>query len=350
MISSSKDSRGQHLAAFIIAGTVLLFLLTILNFFVLDRYSPAGARVSVLPDEGIELLNDDPATVLQQDVAVPLSASKGFMLIWAEVEGEGIVRGDRPWQRGRIVFLRRNAAGDPIWDIPHVVGRFWGDTERQWIGGLYRGDDRAESLMIRVELLKATGMLKVHRLLVQPMAEARGFRPIANTLLVVWIALALSSFWWAWGRFRSGRWLIALAWCVGAAAIALSVLPGKSLSPARIIATEAIDLVSAKEAQPREKAAAVSANSFSIAKSGHVVMFFVVGFVIMLARGKSGFVPILLLAMGFGGLCEMLQLYSPHREPAAFDFWLNVTSAGVGAGLAALLMLQPSVGRIARRY
>lgn len=348
MTSFSRAERNQRFGWSIFAAAALLTLLTVLNFFVLDRFEPAGPAVDVLPPGGVALSNADRTAVLQQDFAVPLGASKGFIRISADVEGEGIVRGDRPWQRGRIVFLRRDAEGGLIWDIPHVVGRFWGDTERRWIGSLYRGDDRAESLMIRVELLKATGELKVHRLLAEPMQEAPGFRPVANALLIGWIALAVLATVWAWRRVRLGHWMTGLAWVAAALALALSVLPGKAISPARIIAVEAIDLVSAEDAEPKEKAAAVSANSFSIAKSGHVVMFFLLGIVIMLARGGSGLLPVLAVSAGFAGLCEMMQLYSPNREPAAFDLQLNMISAAVGGLLTAMMLWLTPMGRLLR--
>lgn len=330
------------------AAAVLLTMLTVLNFLVLDRYAVSGAAVSVLPLEGLMLRNNDPDGIVRHDVPVALDAAEGFVAVEAVAEGYDIIAGDRPWHRARIVFLRQSSSGDLIWDLPHVLALLKGNPVRWTFAEVFRGDDRAESLMARLELLKATGTLKVYGMTATPMVEAHGFRAVANALVAGWLALALAATWWVWGKVARRRWLIGLAWLVATPALVLSVLPAKATSPVRAIAVEAIDLVASKGAGTKEKQAAVSANMFSIAKSGHVIMFLCVGFFVMLARGRSSFLPVLMLAMGFAGMCEMLQLFSPNRAPAGFDLVLNIASAGTGAVLSGMLLRWTVIGRVLR--
>jgi VanZ family protein len=336
--------RPDILGPVLVGVAVLLVVLTLLNFFVLDRYVASGNAVAVLPDAQLVVTNDDPAAIVRHDLPIALDGVNGFVEVVAVAEGFDIAPGNRPWHRGRIVFLREGAEGDLLWDVPHVVALLKGNPIRWTFAQVFRGDERAGSLLARVEMLKATGTLKVYSLTATPMAEAHGFRAAANGLTAGWLVLALATTFWCWQRVRQRRWLIAVAWLVATPALVLSVLPAKATSPARAVAVEAIDLVSSENASTKEKEAAVSANMFSIAKSGHVIMFFCVGFFIMLARGHAPFLAILLLAVGFAGLCEMLQLFSPNRAPAGFDLMLNTVSAGVGAFFSALLLTLPTIG------
>lgn len=322
----------------LIAAATMLTVLTAMNFLGLSRYDVSGPSISVLGPDGIALVNDDPAAIERRDFALNLPAAKGFIRISAVAEGFDIAPGPRPWQRGRIVFLRHDADARALWDIPHVLALLKGNPVRWTFSSVFRGDDRARTMSARIELLKATGTLKVYRLTATPMRESHGFRAVASALMAGWAALAIAVSWWTMGRLRQRRWLIGLAWLVGATALVLSVLPAQTTSPARSVAVEAIDLVSSNTATEKEREAAVSANMFSIAKSGHVVMFFLVGGFVALARGRSSGTAIVLIAVGFAGLCEMLQLFSPNRGASGFDLMLNMVSAGAGAVLVLLLL------------
>jgi len=337
MTSSSKDSGGRHLGIVLIGAALLLTLLTLLNFVVLDRFEPAGEPVSVLPEAGLTLRNDDRGSIARHDLPLTLSDPTAFVKVVAVAEGWDIEPGGRPWQRGRIVFLRQSLKGDLYWDKPHVVALLKGNPMRWTFTEVFGEDSRAAGLLARIELLKASGTMKVYSLTATPMREAHGFRALAEALMLLWGGLGLLTTWWVWRRVRARRRLVLLAWMVVAPALMLSVLPGQATNPARTVASETIDLVASEDAGEKEREAALSANMFSIAKSGHVIMFFAVGFFIMLARGRAPFLLIVTLAAGYAGLCEMLQLFSPDRTPAAFDVMLNMVSATVGALLAEAL-------------
>ena len=349
-MSPPQDRRGV-LGPACVATAVLLTLLTVLNFFVLERYVADGDSVSILPPAGLSLSNDDPSAIVRHDIAIPLDPGFRFLALEAEAEGFGIQGGNRPWHRGRIVLLRQRADGSIIWELPHVLALLKGDPVRWRFREIFTGDGETASLAARLELLKATGRLEVFSLTATPMRENHGFRPVANLLLAGWILLAVALTCWAWRRTRERRRLIGLAWLVAAPALALSVMPGTVTSPARTIASEAVDLVSAESASPQEREAAISANHFSIAKTGHVLMFFAAGFAFGLARGRSGWLSVWVLAVLFAGLAEMLQLYSPNRAPSGFDLSINIASATVGVwlGMTALWWSLRTAGRRSAR-
>lgn len=339
MTSSSKDSSGGHLGIVLIGAALLLTLLTLLNFIALDRFEAAGEPVSVLPAGGLTLQNEDRGAIVRHDLPLRLPDPTAFVKIEAVAEGWDMKPGDRPWQRGRIVFLRHGLKGDIYWDKPHVVALLKGNPIRWTFIEVFSEDRRATGLMARIELLRTSGTMKVYSLTATPMREAHGFRALAEALMLLWAGLGGLATWWIWRRAMERRWLIVLAWLVAAPALMLSVLPGQATNPARTVAMESIDLVASEDAGEKEREAALSANMFSIAKSGHVVMFFLVGFFIMLARGRAPLLLILMVAAGYAGLCEMLQLFSPDRTPAAFDVMLNIVSAAVGALLALVLAM-----------
>jgi VanZ family protein len=209
-----------------------------------------------------------------------------------------------------------------------------GDTPKGAFEEIFAASPGAASLQLRLELLKAAGRLEVRSVTATPLAEAPGFRPAAAFLTGGWALLALAVTVWAGLRVRQRRWLIGFCWLVGVTAMTLSVLPGEATAPARDVTAGAVDLVASETATEQERQAAVSANMFSIAKAGHVLMFLGVGFAFSLARGRSSAPAIWLLAIGFAALCEMLQLYSPNRAPAGFDLMLNTVSASFGFWIA----------------
>ncbi|WP_164516495.1 VanZ family protein [Minwuia thermotolerans] len=314
----------------LVGAALLLTALTGLNFFALDRYQPTGPAVELLPPGGVVLDNPDREGIERLDLDVPLDPATPFVRIRAVAGAVGIVAGPRPWQRGRVVFVKRDREGRGRWDLPHVVALLKGERPGRTYAAVFAASPGTASLQLRLELLKAAGRLEVHSVTATPLAEAPGFRPAAAFLTGGWALLALAVTVWAGMRIRGRRWLAGFCWLVGATALTLSVLPGEATAPARDVTAGAVDLVASETATARERQAAISANMFSIAKAGHVLMFLGVGFAFGLARGRSSPFAIWLLAIGFAALCEMLQLYSPNRAPAGFDLMLNTVSASVG--------------------
>lgn len=348
-LPAEKRSAPDVMGPVLFLAALLLTALTLLNFFGLERFEAVGTRVSILPPEGLVLENSDPDGIVRHDLPVPLGAAKGFIRIVAEAEGWDIRPGGRPWQRGRIVFLRRDHDGAFLWDVPHVLALLKDDPVRWTFEAVYRGDERAESLSARIELLKATGRLVVYSMTATPLREVPGFRAGAVLLMVAWATLGLAVTWWVWRRVRGRRWLIGIAWLIAAPALMLSVLPSTAASPVRMMAEEAVDLAGSRAATEQEREAAVSANSFLTAKTGHVLMFLVVGFFIGLARGRSGMLSVLIVAPVFASLCELLQIFSPNREPSGFDVMLNAGSSTAGVIAALIVLSLPAFGPALRK-
>ncbi|WP_416898398.1 MAG: VanZ family protein [Minwuia sp.] len=321
-----------------IAAAVLMTLLTALNFFALDRYVSAGDPVAVLPSGGLSVVNDDPAAVVRHDLPADLGSGAAFIGLTAVAEGFDIAPGERRWQRGRIVLLRQLADGQVDWEQPHVLALLEGNPARFTFGNVFRRGEDTANLAVRIELLRATGRLEVYSVTATPLKEAPGFRSAAGALMIGWAALALAVSVWAWRRVRDRRWLIGFAWLVAAVALGLSVLPGSVTAPAASLTAENVDLVASGTATETERAAAEYANGFSVAKTGHVLVFVFVGAAFGLARGASPMIAVWLLAAMFAGLCETLQIFSPDRTPALFDLSINLFSASAGCWLAMLAL------------
>ncbi len=318
----------------LLGGAILLTVLTLLNVFGMPRYQPVGDPIDVLIDGPLTLKNDNPQDIVRHDFDLPLPPNADYFRIVAIAEGFDIVPGRYGWHRGRIVLLQRDRSGDFLWDLPHVIALMRDNPVKWAYESTILADEQTQGLTVRLELLKATGRMTITRVTVQSMQDAPGFLPTQLFLLIGWALLLATAGVWIVLNLAARRWIVLPLALVTATALFFSVVPAKFAAPVKAVAVTSVDLVSSDKATAKEKTAATADNYFSIAKSGHVLMFIGVGLVFGLARGNASVAGVGLTALFFAALCEMLQLYSPNRSPAGFDLMLNTVSATVGYLLA----------------
>lgn len=338
MMTSSVADRGLPAAPFLFATTVLLTFLTLLHFHGTPRFQAAGPGVTFLADAPMLLSGSGgDATPDRVEFRYRLTDTR-FVRVSARLSADDIVQGKRRWQQGRLVALQLGSDDRPRPDLPHVVVRLAGTSPARSHASIFRIDDDGGQLLLRAEVLGTVGFLRVSRIQVQPLNERPGFASGSVFIASCWIFLGLAISVWVFLSVLRRRFRPLLAYIVAAPALLLSVLPATTTAPLRLGVARRIDLSGAMEVTGRAADAALSTNLFSLAKTGHVVMFAAVGFSFAIALGFGRAGRGLGLALCFGLVAEMLQLFSPNRTATLFDVGLNLTSAAGGVLIATCAM------------
>jgi len=346
MTTSSVADRGLPAAPVLIGVTLLLACLTLLHFHGLPRFQAAGPTIVFLEDGPITLeASDGDTDAARIEITQPLDGV-AFVRVEARLAAQGIARGARRWQQGRLVAIQVGRGGHLRLDLPHVVVRLSGDRNARDYRATFRVAPGSTAILLRAEILRTEGILFLETLRLVPLAEMPGFAGGSMFILGCWVLLALLISFWV---LRSGvlhqRLRPAFAWLFAAPALFLSVAPAAFTSPLRMGVARNLDIAGMADASGRASEAALSSNLFSLAKAGHVLMFATVGaaFAIALIWRRQPGCRLFWTATGltacFGLVAEMLQLFSPNRTASLFDVSINLAS-GTGGVLIATLALQ----------
>ncbi len=334
-MTSSAADRGLPAAPVLLATTVLLTLLTLLHFHGTPRFQASGPGMVYLTGAPEPLSATDASDRVEFRYDLGDAA---FVKVSGWLAAQDIVQGRRSWQQGRLIAVQQYANDRARYDLPHVVARLHGDRPARSYSATFRVERGSRHLLLRAEMLGTGGLLRVGRLRVQPLSERPGFAAGSVFIIGCWILLGLAISGWVLLSLLRHRYRLVLAYAVAAPALVLSILPATMTAPLRLGVARRVDLSGAMEATGRAAEAALSTNLFSLAKAGHVVMFTAVGLAFAVALGRGHVARALGLAVGFGLVAEMLQLFSPNRTATLFDAGLNLASgiAGVLVATAAL--------------
>ncbi|MDF1719470.1 MAG: VanZ family protein [Minwuia sp.] len=327
MMTSSVADRGLPAAPLLLAATVLLTFLTLLHFHGPPRFQADGTGTTYLASEVRSLSGADGDDTPDSIEFTHDLGNAQFVRVSAMLAASDIVQGRRRWQQGRLIAVQLFANDRPRYDVPHVVARLSGDRSMRAHAATFRVERGSAQLLLRAEVLATTGFLRVRYLQVQPLIERPGFTAGSNFIISCWVLLALGISFWVFSGLRQRRFRPALAYAVAAPALLLSILPATATAPLRLGVARRVDLSGAVDASGRAAEAALSSNLFSLAKTGHVVMFTAVGLAFALAMGRGRAMQALGLALGFGLVAEMLQMFSSNRTASLFDVGLNLSSA-----------------------
>lgn len=344
MTTCSAADRDLPAAPFLLGATLLLVCLTLLHFHGMPRFQAAGPPVNLLPS-GPDILDsrDVDAEPARVEILQPL-ADVAFIRVEARLAAQGIARGERRWQQGRLVAVQVRRDGARRLDLPHVVARLSGDRASRTYRATFRIAPDTQAVLLRAEVLRTTGRLALQALRVQPLQQRPGFSGGSWFIAGCWALLALLISGWVLRCCLHGRWRPALGYAVAAPALVLSVAPAAVTAPLRLGVARNLDLSGVAGQTGRAAEAALSASLFSLAKTGHVLMFASVGavFLFALCWRRAALARPVLLAIGlstcFGLVAEMLQLFSPNRTASLFDVSINLFSGTVGVLGATLLL------------
>ncbi len=344
----SLDQRALRAVAFAVLAASGLALLTILTFAYLPRYEPAGRSILDNADfregfrgweaEGLATLdeaelghailqnhNRERTAYLHRRVALPPGPNN--LRLSAEIATSGVERGNEPWEAARVYLVQQAPDGTLLWDRPYRLASLIGTSPRQHFVAVFQIPAAIRDVVLGIELPHTTGRMEIANLALALVNEQPLFRLAAALLVAGWSLLA---FWVAVGLYRGMRSPTVRAWLLGTFAF---LAPGL-LMPAPLRA-QLIDRL---------------ASGFGIDLAdpdafGHAVLFALLALLVRAGRPRDPLLLHLSCWLLLGAVCEVLQLFTPDRDPLVGDWLMAALGAALGLGAAELgLWLQRRFG------
>jgi hypothetical protein len=325
--------RRWRMVVLAITTTLALVLGTIVTFLDLPRYQLPGRPVldnadfaagfrgwqiegAVGLDESeagaVRLQNPDPGTSAFLRRTIDVSPGRTSLRLAVDVATAGVMPGDASWKAARVYLVQKTADGRFDWNQPHMLAVVTGTTSRQRYEAIFEMPGSVPQAMLGIELAYATGSMRIADLELAQLEERPVFRLAASVLVAGW---SLLGFWVVERVYRSirssviRRWLLATTGVLAAGVLMPSLLRqalidglGRGLG---------LDLANPDAA-------------------GHGLMF---GLLALLLRCGRSHDPLglhlacwLLLAMA----TEIVQLFTPDRDPELGDWLVDAIGASLG--------------------
>ncbi|MGH1478162.1 MAG: VanZ family protein [Geminicoccales bacterium] len=209
--SAPSSRRGGVL---ILAATLLMIAVTLVAFFVIERYQPVGASLLTgppfsaglndwaqkgnisfdpnAPDQvGLRNVDPDGRTILKQVIDLPPGLTLAYLE--ATVSTERVVAGSNLWQRARIYLAQLDETGEADWTEPHNLFRLRGTNAPQQMRQVFAIPASVKQAELGIELNNATGTMVVSDLKIYPVQDLPGFRQLSLGLMAAWAALGLTA-------------------------------------------------------------------------------------------------------------------------------------------------------------
>jgi hypothetical protein len=324
----------RALALAVVAGA-LLALLTIATFLYQPRYEPEGRGVLANADfragfegwqvEGLVTLDEtelgramlqnwDPARAvfLRQTIALP--AGRTSLRLSADIAVRRVERGAEPWHTARVYLVQQTADGRQLWNEDTALADLIGTTERQHFATVFEVPGTVPEVVLGIELPFAVGYMEIANLELAIVEEQPLFRLLATVLVAGWSLLGC---WAVHQVYRGIRSPTVRGWLLATVAMLMLGLFMPALYRQALIDALAggfgLDLP--------------DPDAF-----GHAVVFGLLALLVRAGRPRDPLLLHLSCWLLVGALTEVLQLFTPDRDPQAADWLADV--AGISAGLA----------------
>jgi hypothetical protein len=247
-----------------------------------------------------------------------------FLRLRAKMRTEGVVRGAHSWNTARVLLYFTDKSGKINWDYPHAAGSLTGTTPWKEFEKIFPVPELAATATVVVQNSSTAGSLWCDDIALSPVFTNSSYFILRGILFFAAVVLAISAI-GLFGLLKKGGWI--------PLAILVMILAGVLCSQYYL------EMI----------AGAFGLKIFWLKKTGHVVLFFLLGLAATSWAGAtkkaSGRVLlslkqlacIFLLLLSFAALTELLQLATLDRGPGAFDFFIN--TAGSSAGMASACLV-----------
>jgi len=346
---------GTQLRALAVAvvAAVVLALLTILTFAYLPRYEDNGRPILANADfrdgfrgwqlEGLvslderelgraTLQNRDRARAVRLRRTVELPPGRTSLRLRAEIATSRVERGEEPWQSARVYLVQQTPDGTQLWNQAHLLVDLIGTTARQRYEAVFEIPGTIPTVALGIDLAYATGSMEIAGLDLAVVDERALFRLAATLLVCGWSLLA---FWVVDGLYHGigaplvRRWLLAT----------LALLAVGVFMPA-VVYQELIDGLASGFGLDLPEPGAF----------GHAAAFGLLALLLRIGRSRDPLLVHLSCWLLLAAVTEVLQLFTPDREPEAGDWLIDATGTTAGLLLAELgLWLQRRLAAARRR-
>jgi hypothetical protein len=331
---SLSGPRLRTLAA-VVGLATLLALLTIVTFLYQPRYQPEGR--SILPNadfragfegwqvEGLVTLDEDelglarlqnwdPARAVYLRRTIALPAGRTSLRLSADIAVRRVERGAEDWHVARVYLVQQTAAGRQLWNQPSALANLIGTTDRQHFSSVFEVPATVPEVVLGIELPFAAGYMEIANVELVTVDERPLFRLSLTVLVAGW---SLLGFWVVERLYRSIRSPTVRGWLLATAAVLLLGI----FMPA-LYRQALIDALAGGFGLDLPDPDAV----------GHALVFGLLALLVRVGRPRDPLLLHLACWLLAGALTEVLQLFTPDRDPQAADWLADV--AGIGAGLA----------------
>ncbi len=333
-------SKGRGFSMLVITALVLIAA-TLSAFFLLERYLPAGAVLladppfsqdfegwkqqgSVTSDQSkpdkVTLSNDDPEsrTFLKRIIELPPWPVLAFLE--ATVSTEGVVAGEKIWQRARIYLAQLDADGEADWTKPHNLFRLRGTKSTGTISQVFPMPASVSQAALALELNNATGRMVISDLKLYPVEEQQLFQRVSKVLMAGWGVLIVIATVMIFRNIPSS--LVRLALGFLAVFFLVGLFMPISIHDALI---DAFRVPSGGQ------------GGIELDMIGHGVFFALMAFLVRLGRPTDAIWRHLGCWVLVAVASEVLQLFTFDREPSVADLLADGVGFVLGLTLAQFL-------------
>lgn len=310
----------------------------------LEGWSVRGDETAVRTDQGtLAVENSDPSRSVVVRQTIPAPSNQRTWLLSAEISTENVVPGVKSWHTARLILVGRTAEGKSVWGTKHVLEHLTGSTVWRGYASVFRIPDNATEAVMAVQLLRATGVIRVRNIRLTPVVERTGFWLVAYVLLAFW-AIALA--WIGASLFIGTKSYISsgMAALVTMAIAAGALMPGTLKQEILEFAwAEYGDMLSALSAGiGRAEGLTWGEPEFfhvNTSQIGHFALFFVLALLMRFARRQDRGVYQFIALLLFGAIIEVLQFYVVDRQPTLIDWAFDSGGILLAFIVSALLAL-----------
>jgi hypothetical protein len=319
-----------------IATALALILGTIVAFLDLERYRLPGQPVLDNADfsdgfrgwrvEGLvtldqseigraRLQNRDPGQAVYLRRTIELPPGRTSLRLAVDIATADVRPGDEGWQTARVYLVQETADGRHDWNQPHMLASLVGTTSRQRYEAVFEIPGAIPRAMLGIELAYATGRMQIADLELSRLEELPTFRLAASLLIAGW---GLLGFWAVERVYRSIRSSAVRGWLLATTGVLAAGLFMPSLLRQALIdgLTRGFGLE--------------LANPDAV---GHGLVFGLLALLLRCGRSRDPLLLHLSSWLLLGVATEVVQLFTPDRDPELGD-WL-VDAIGASLGLAA---------------
>jgi hypothetical protein len=325
--------RRWRMVVLAITTTLALILGTIVTFLDLPRYQLPGQPILDNADfgagfrgwqvEGLvsldesepgaaRLQNRDPEASAFLRRTIDLPPGRTSLRLAIDLATTGVTPGDASWKAARVYLVQKTADGRYDWNRPHMLAVVAGTTSRQRYEGIFEMPGTVPRAMLGIELAYATGSMRIADLELAQLEEQPTFRLAASVLVAGW---SLLGFWAVESVYRSIRSSMIRSWLLATAGVLAASLLMPSLLRQALIDGLGRGL------------------GFELANPdavGHGLVFGLLALLLRCGRSRD---PLglhlacwLLLAMA----TEIVQLFTPDRDPELGDWLVDAIGASLG--------------------
>jgi len=244
--------------------------------------------------------------------------SHRFLRFSGKLKTEGVEQKENNWQSARLLFVGLNAAGQPLYDVPHVLVAQHGTRDWQRSTRVFELNDEVVRLRIEVQLAKVKGIAWAKDLSLMPIREKSAYRVYRGIAIGIWSVVAA----WLLGDylrihgFSKQQVPVAILLCAIVVGVLMPVEMKVSLADSLISLSPWIWHIVSSFSR------SVSVDTYTI---GHFLAFV---YLSLAVYWQTSYFRSLIQALGllvlFAFVSEVLQFLVDGRNPQLMDFLTDV--------------------------